>query len=497
LLVAAGVVVIGAVIPVWLSQQPGMEKTSENQSPGNLTNSDPSPPAVPKIVIHRQPNVAKNSSQPLTLECIPVIPQFLLHLRPAELWAGTEAHLEFATSLGELDQWLRDTIEATTTLKAGQIEELTIAVNFGSRGSTPDYCMVVRPVRSGTDSTDWLTQLVGEPLKGLADDAREYDARAWMKIDENSFVVATGDLVEELADSRYYPALPSSTMATLLKQTERRHLLTLLGDVSALNAHCDYILPKRAHELSDAFLDRLRDDVSNLSMSVNLAEHLEMRTQLVGSATTSGPQLQSSLTQMLASSPTDTLTFVKTLRPQTAGHQKLVGRLPAMMQAVHWGSTVSLTGRVVLLSTLLPPKAAANLTAAVLVSSGVRSSGTVSRPVLAADAADKPASIAEQLQRSLLIDFRREPLREAIDYLNSVLDSKIQIDAPALEAAGFTQNMPQSLNLGNSTVSAAINAMLEQYEGKLIIAANEEQTILTLTTLTAAASAGLVDIADE
>ena len=495
--VTALAAICGVAVALWLYQRPNVEQSTPIQRDTEPTAGDSPALAESNLAAQQQSEVVKKSVQPLTLHCIPVTPQFLLHLRPAELWAGTSINQEFAISLGELGDWLRNRIETTTRLQVSQIEELTIAINFGSRGSMPDFCMLVRPVVPNADSPDWLTQLVGEPLEGLADDAREYSSFAWMKINARSYAVATGDLVNDLTDSRHYPALPTVTMAKLLPQTDRSDHLTLLGDISALDAHRDFVLPQRTHDLSEVLLSRLRDDVSTLSWSLHLSEHLAMRAQLAGNATTSAPQLERRVSELLEASPMDMLTFVKTLRPPTVGRQKLMGRLPAMMQALHWGTTASITDRVVLLSTLLPPKAAANFSAAAFVSLDDHISGTRPGTEMNSPVTNGPVSISDQLQRSVLIDFRREPLREAIAYLNTVLDAKIQIDATALEASGFTQNMPQTLNLGKIAVLGAITAMLEQYEGKLILAANEEQTTLTLTTPAAADKQGLMNIATE
>ena len=104
---------------------------------------------------------------------------------------------------------------------------------------------------------------------------------------------------------------------------------------------------------------------------------------------------------------------------------------------------------------------------------------------------EESESLAKRLRRQVLIDFRREPLQEALTYIGSEVQVSVVTDGDALKLAGFTQNMPQTHALGKVSAITAIDAILRQYGGKMVIVLDETRQEIFLTTQDAALAQGL------
>jgi hypothetical protein len=155
--------------------------------------------------------------------------------------------------------------------------------------------------------------------------------------------------------------------------------------------------------------------------------------------------------------------------PRHAGARQLIGRLPAMMEAVRQ-STVATTGeRRVQFTSLLPAKAAPNLALASLLAwdeSRRIPAASAQAPVGAAGpTATRPTTVAERLKLPVEAEFRRMPLRDAMAYICGEIDVELSIDGDALKDAGYTQNMPQEFNLGKVPADVAIGRIVGQYTG--------------------------------
>ena len=95
---------------------------------------------------------------------------------------------------------------------------------------------------------------------------------------------------------------------------------------------------------------------------------------------------------------------------------------------------------------------------------------------------------------NVLIDFRRTPLQEAFGFIGESIKTEVSIDGDALKGAGFTQNMPQTMDMGSVTALAAIDRILENYAKErdpLVLIVDEKQKKLILSTKTKSEADGL------
>ncbi|MFY8056746.1 MAG: hypothetical protein ACOVRM_03335, partial [Planctomycetaceae bacterium] len=160
------------------------------------------------------------------------------------------------------------------------------------------------------------------------------------------------------------------------------------------------------------------------------------------------------------------------------------------------GTTVHAGAGFARLVTVLPGQAAGNLAAGTLLTWN-QSLVTVFRDETKqtkADDSQVPEKIVDRLQMKVLVDFRRTPLQEAFGYLGESIRTDVVIDGDALKGAGFTQNMPQTMDLGTVTVLQAIDRILQNYEKErdpLVLVVDEGRKRLLLSTKTKAEADGL------
>lgn len=428
----------------------------------------------------------------ISMDFLPVVPQLVLHLRPAEIWADESSRRELTGTLDELGIWLGEFIQQTTRFAPAEIEELTIAVNFGARSSVPDVAAVAHLKQAQRETRILLNRILGTRIPDLAADVYESDGLAFLIIDEKTIAVSSLELAEDLVEAAEYAAVPQPEMESLLQASDRSHHVTLIADLQVLSHHRELVLKSQLHQLTEDALLWFGTDCRALSWSAHLDPHLYMETRLVRTAEATARQLHERIQKQIERLPESLLATVRTMRPATVGHRMIIGRFPAMMKATALGTQSSRSEAGTVLTTLLPHHAAANLAAGAMLTwqQSVRSgSGTTT----ATAAVSQPASetIALRLQRPVLVDFRREPLQAAMEYIGSEIQVSIVIDGEALKLAGFTQNMQQTHALGEVPALTAIDAILRQYGGKMVIVVDESQRTILLTTQNAANDRGL------
>ena len=190
----------------------------------------------------------------------------------------------------------------------------------------------------------------------------------------------------------------------------------------------------------------------------------------------------------------EVLSTVRRMRPGTVGARQLIGRFPAMLQAIDVGTSAHFTPEFARLVTILPQKAAANLAAGTLLT------WTESLLLKSEDELTKvsdtsiPDKLVDRLKMNVLIDFRRTPLQEAFGYIADAIKTEATIDGKALQGAGFTQVMPQTFNLGSVTAQEGLYGIIKNYEKErdpLVLIVDEANKKIILSTKTKAATDGL------
>ncbi|HQZ64194.1 MAG TPA: hypothetical protein PLY87_03925, partial [Planctomycetaceae bacterium] len=111
-----------------------------------------------------------------------------------------------------------------------------------------------------------------------------------------------------------------------------------------------------------------------------------------------------------------------------------------------------------------------------------------------ASVSDTPDTIAERLKTAVVIEFKNTPLNEAMTYIGTAIKTEITIDGEALKAAGFTQVMPQTYDLGSVPALSAIDAILQKYAAErdpIVLVVDETNKKLLITTGIKAKADGL------
>ena len=427
----------------------------------------------------------------IRMDYIPIVPQVLFHLRPNEFWSSAGDRRELLASLGDLGRWFDNMVYDFTGFRPEEMQELTLAVNFGSRTSEPDITAVVRLVQPAAGVEQLIERIQGQPLNGLNADVYEAGGRAFLFPDAGTIVVAGRDLAEDLADSRTIPAVPTIEMETLLRRSERTRHATLLFDLQQLDVHRRTVLIEQLQSLADEVVLWFGSPARMVALSVQLTPHLTILTDVTHTAESSTRHLNRHLQSQLEKLPVRLTDRVRSLHPATRGRRRLVARFPAMMEAARLGTETETFAAGVRLRTLLPKKAAANLAAAATITwdETVRPVRRMPPVAISPDRSEK--TVAEKLRALVEAEFRREPLEDAVKFIASEVEVTLRIDGDALQRSGFTRNMPQTHNLGSVPAVQALDAILNQYDGQMVIVLEEDTGTIVLTTRSVAEESGL------
>lgn len=420
----------------------------------------------------------------IPLAWVPFTPHLLCHLRPADLWERDRPRAEFRATLGDLSLWLQDHIRQMGRFEPQDIEELTFAVNFGPRTSRPDVAAVVR-LREPQTQSDLFRRFDGQLRPDLEGQIYESGDLCFLLIDERTFAVAPTNLVDSLVAAREYPALPPADLEPLLRASDRQRHVTLLFDVDNIDTHREYIFRSELQTLADQFVIWMGKDIETVSWSLHLEPHLYMETLLRQANDSSPLKVKRHMRLQLDRLPEQMLDLARLMRPGTEGSRLMVGRFPAMLQAVSLATTVDVAGQYVRCVTMLPENAAANLAAASLLTWNQSVVTDFSAAVPVQETPSLPDTVAERLELPVLVDFRNTPLQEVVEYIGDELKVEFVIDGDALKNAGFTQNMPQSFDLGTVSAKTALHAVLKQYAEErdpMVITVDEDAKRITLTT---------------
>jgi DNA-directed RNA polymerase subunit RPC12/RpoP len=444
--------------------------------------------------------LSPTSGKPIPVDYLPFTPHVICHLHPAELWNADQQTLEFQALLSSLGIWLNDQIRTRTCFEPEEISELTFTINFGTRMSAPDVAAVVRLKSPQTDQEfkdRFKGRFYADPKLELDKlELYEADNFSYLRIDPQTIVVAGSTMSESLVMSFKDPALLSPDMAPLLQQSDRDRHLTLLFDLPIIDSHREDAFIQQVQTLADKFLFWFGEDVQAVSWSVHLEPDLYMETLLRQTQASTPAKLQRFARQKLSHLPDEILSGVRKMRPATVGARTMIGRFPAMIKAVEVGTTTHIDPAGVRLITLLPQHAASNLAAATMLTwnQSLLTNFDDNTLVTKTPGGPIPDKVADRLKTMILIDFRATPLQEAFGYIGESIKTEIVIDGDALKAAGFTQNMPQTWNLGKVTALTAIDTILQKYSGErdpMILVVDEAGKKLLFSTVSKAKADGL------
>lgn len=441
-------------------------------------------------------SLSPTSGKDIALDYIPFTPHLICHLHPADLWAGRDRETaEFQALLGNLGLWLKEEIIFRTRFQPEEIAELTFAVNFGPRMSKPDVAAVVRLKEPQTKS-NFQKQFKGQRRADPNIEIYESTELCFMLIDNQTFAVAPLAMSEDLALSRNDAALASPAMEPLLKESDRDRHVTMIFDLKLLDSHREDIFMIQMQQLADKFVLWLGSDVETVSWSMHLKPNFYMETLLHNASDSSVMKVQRHAQLQFSKLAEDMLAGVRKMKPKSIGEREIIGRFPAMLQALDVGTTAHIAPSCARLITILPAHASANLAAGALLTwnQSLLTNFNDDVKVSKSDGASVPDKIVDRLQMKVLIDFRRTPLQEAFGYIGESIKTEVTIDGDALKGAGFTQNMPQTFDLGSVTAQAALHEIILKYAKErdpLVLIVDEPGKKLLLSTKVKAEADGL------
>ena len=440
--------------------------------------------------------LSPTSGKPIPLDYLPFTPHLICHLRPADLWKKSDrTTVEFQAILGDLGTWLREQIRTRTHFEPEDIEELTLAVNFGPRMSVPDVAVVVR-LKEAQTKANFLKQFKGKRKADAKAEIYESTDYSFMLIDDRTFAAAPVGLTQDLELSRNDAALASPDMEPLLQASDRERHASLIFDLKILDSHREDIFMAQMQKVVDKFVVWMGNEIETVSWSMHLSPNFYMETLLHNSSDSSVMKVQRHAQLQFSKLAEEMLAGVERMKPATVGSRQMIGRFPAMLQALDVGTTAHVAPSFARLVTVLPKQASVNLAAGALLTwnQSLLTNFDEEKVVAKGDTMAIPDKLVDRLQMKVLIDFRRTPLQEAFGYIGESLKTEVAIDGDALKGAGFTQNMPQTFDLGTVTAQAALHEILLKYAKErdpLVLIVDEKAKKLILSTKVKAEADGL------
>lgn len=440
--------------------------------------------------------------EPIQLRLLPFGANVVINVHASELWRAGSLGDEVRQCLGPLGAWCELRLEELCLYEPAQIEEALICLMFGSPGHPPQIAGVVR-LTEPRDRSELAARFGGRRIPG--DPAAVYmvGERAYLIDDERTFAFGPVSLAGEMVDAAQSPSLPAASLRDILPLTDRKRHLTVVFDPADARRHSEHMAPNSVRSLLMNLFDWLEPNrTAAVVWSIHLDEYLRSEILLrnrraADERVLTSRMLEQTVSQKLDALPSITLKTVRQMNPQAAGRRQVIGRFPAMIKAVAMATRLASETRLVGVVTALPERAAPNLAlAALLTWDESRRTIAASGESVTAETAESLSTepVAEVLDRQLEFDIRRMPLEEALQFIGGEIGVTAVLDGDGLKLAGLTKNMPQSFNMGAVSARAAIKAIVEQYEGMVIVVDEKKRTI-TVTTKAAAEKKGLTPFA--
>ncbi|WP_437224459.1 hypothetical protein SH661x_003639 [Planctomicrobium sp. SH661] len=481
-----------------------LTQSTEAESPGRPL--DPNQPYSKPLLERDKELVAEfkpTSGQPIEMLMMPSGVNLLIHLRPAQLWSESYNYKVLHASLtDDLMSWMRDQIKGLCRRDPEQIEELTIGVLLGARGTPPQYCCVVRLVEPERLSTliesfpgKYLYEITERPdLRIKVDDQHGYLIQ-----NEKTFAICPAAMAGDLEYSIDTPNTDIGVgMAEMLKRTDRQRLCTMIADVNDLEIHSGTLVPAAAQPFLTAATEWLGENIETVSWSLQPEPYFHSEIALRPVNTMEVARLDNEVKGKLNKLPeTVWKDLCAKMQPREMRFRKLIGRLPAMLAAVTEATVSQRENRCVLLTTVLPAKATPNLALATMFAIDEATRTNFAQATVASSSQNKPTlpeTVAERMKLPVDAEFNRTPLEQALTYLCGEIQVKLFVDGDALKDAGYTKNMPQTFNLGKVPMQRALFEIVNAYQedGKeMVISVDEATKSITVLTKKFADAKGL------
>lgn len=427
------------------------------------------------------------TGEPISLHWIPSGARLVVNMRPADLWkAGGKGEGEFVAALGPVGSWMATTMKEYLKAEPSQIEELLLCVIPGQRGSPPEYAAVVRRTKEHkfkkSDMIEGMTPIETGPVKYYAN---EKIAMAFQP-DLQTYSIAPASAGAEMADAGREPHQTATELEGLLRSTDRSMHFTIVCIPTDLNIHGEVLVPANVRSLLESVQLWIssNDEVEAAAWCFHMTEDKFFSQAMFRSRGTINPRILSKTFQtQLAQTPRQVLEIVERMNPGKVGPRKVIGRVPAMMKVVQLGTKVQTDTKLVSLVYEGPERAAPNLALGALLAWDESTRTNFSASATGAgNLAQSRKPLMELLKTKIDVDFRREPLENAFNFIAGEAKFEIFVDGDGLKTAGYTKNMPQEFKAEGIAASSALAQIQSKY-GAMCFVVDESKNLVTVTVL--------------
>lgn len=437
--------------------------------------------------------------RPIRLLLAPAGVRVVVHLRPADLWAGASTgasrpsrRAELRRCLAPLSAWAEQQIAERCLFPPSRIDEVLFSLVLRSPGDPPDVAATVW-LKAATTASEIAKNFGGRRLEHATLPIWVKGERALVIRDGTTFAVGPQATAQEMADANDQPNPTDESIEELLKQTDRSREITFVFRPDDLDRFRESLFPPAFQDMAHRVARWLDPDASegavlsfDLGFGLGLArtDPFRIRLALRNRPVTTVHHLEADVRERLDGLPAQMLADVERLDPRTIGRRKLVGRVPAMWKAVALGAQSTAQARLATFESILPERAASNLslgTYLALTEPQSAASGSKKSRSRQAGAPDQSKTIAQRLASKVDVDFRRTPLSDAFASIGEDIGVKFDVDGGALKIAGYTKNMPQTFRLTGVPATEALRAILKPYPKMAIVIDETSQTVIVTT----------------
>ncbi len=435
------------------------------------------------------------SSRPIRLLLAPAGVRVVVHLRPAELWNATTptsgGHLSRGDELrrcwGPLSTWAEGQIAAKCLFPPSQIDEVLFSLVLRSPGDPPDAAATVS-LKDAVPDDEVAKRFGGQKAEKAKLPTWINGDRALVIRDGKTFAVGPQSAAQEMADAGDDPNPTDESVEELLKQTDRDCQITFVFRPDDLDRFRESFFPPAFQETAHRVARWLDPEATEGAVvSFRLNDPFRIRLALRTRPTVGVHQLEEAVQRRLDRLPKQMLADVETLNPQTSGRRKLVGRVPAMWKAVVLGLQSTAEPRLATFESVLPERAAPNLSLGMLLALTEPHSASGSRTGHGRGGSSEKKTVAERLATKVDVDFRRTPLSDAFASIGEDIGVTFEIDGGALKTVGYTKNMPQTVRLSGLPATEALRTILKPYPKMALVVDEPRQTVIVTTSESAEA----------
>jgi hypothetical protein len=421
--------------------------------------------------------------EPITLNFVPDGARILIHMRPADLWQNSESAAEFRACLGPLGVWIEKTVKEKCELEPAKVEEALFALIPVSRDSF-EVAVVVR----GTGElkrSELITKFDGE----LVDTPKPHyvgKEKAWIIGGSRVFASCPAGMAASLAESIDTPSTTSDGVQALLSMTDRRRHFTLVCDLEDVRLGAKTLAPDNAQKLLEGIVDFFGDDVDAICWSLQLGDkeggnNLQSQVLVRNRLSRTPAKLQGDLKKKLAQLPAEVLEIVRMTQPKQIGEKKVVGRYPVMTKIVEQKTRFDTGHRLVSMKVDLPERAGPNLALGTLLTwyqTTLPGYGSSPAPTIVAKA-NLPDKVVDRLKKKITVDYRREFLYNAVEFISEETSVAIKLDGPGMKEIGITQNEYQTFAMEDVPATAVLQKILGPKNLVLIIDEQNKSALIT------------------